>query len=54
MVFNATFSSISVISVLFVEETRVPNQRKPDLLQVTDKPYRLNGIQTYNVSGDRH
>ena len=29
MLFNATFSNISVISVLLVEETGVPARRKP-------------------------
>ena len=41
MVFNATFSNISVIScrsVLLVEETGVPGETN-DLSQVTDKPY---------------
>ena len=55
MVFYATFNNISVISlrsVLLVEETT-------DLSQVTDKLYhimlfRLSGIQTRKVSGDRY
>jgi len=43
MVFNATFSNISVISwllVLLVEETRVPGETT-DLPQVTDKLYHI-------------
>ena len=66
MVFNATFNNISVISwwsVLLVEETRVPEDKTIDLLQVTDKLYHImlyrvhlaiNEVQTYNFSGDRH
>jgi hypothetical protein len=43
MVFNATFSNISVLSwrsVLLVEENK-STQRKPDLPQVTDEPYHI-------------
>ena len=66
MVFNATFSNISIISwrsVLLVEETGVRGKNhRPALPQVTDKLYhnvvssapRLRGIRTHNVSGDRH
>jgi hypothetical protein len=61
MVFNATFNNISVISwrsVLLVEEPEYP-EKTTDLSQVTDNLYhimlyRLSGIRTNNVSGDRY
>jgi hypothetical protein len=65
MGFNATFNNISVISwwsVLLVEETRVLWENHRPVAShwqtlshnvVLSKP-RLSGIQTHNVSGDRH
>ena len=57
MVLNAIFNNSSVISwrsVLLVEETGVrgENQRPDKLYQIM--LYRLSGIQTHNVSGDRY
>jgi len=67
MVFNATLNNISAISwrsVLFVEETGVPEETT-DLSQVTDKLHHImlyyeytspfgSGFKTHNFSGDRH
>jgi len=65
MMFNATFNTISVISwqsVLLVEETGVPwenHQPVESHLQtlshnVVSSTPRLSGIQTHNVSGNKH
>jgi hypothetical protein len=65
MVFNATFNNISVISwrsVLLAEETRVSGENHRPFAShwqtlshnVVSSTPRLSGIQTHNVSNDRH
>jgi len=65
MVFNATFNTISAISwwsVLLVEEIEVPGENHRSATShwltlshnVVSSTPRLSGIQTHNVSGDRH
>jgi hypothetical protein len=49
MVFKATFNNISVISwrsLLLVEETRVPEDKTIDLLQVTDQLLSHNVVSS--------
>ena len=65
MEFNTTFNNISVISwwsVVLVEET-VVHEKTTDLSKATGKFYHIilyrlhlvmSGIQTHNVSGDKH
>ena len=62
MVFNATFNNISVISwrsILLVDETGVPGENHRPVAShlsrnVVSTTPCLCGIQTHNVSGDRH
>ena len=65
MVFNATFNNISVISlrsVLLVEEIGFPGENHRPVAShwqtlshnVVSSTPLLSGIQTNNVSGDRH
>jgi hypothetical protein len=65
MVLMATFNNISVIlwqSVLLVEESGAPGENhrpavshwQTSSTNVVSNTSRLSGIQTHNVSGDRH
>ena len=65
MVLNATFNNISAIwwwSVLLVEETALPRGNHRRIAShlsnlshnvVSSTPH-LSGVQTHNISGDRH
>ena len=61
MVFNATFNNISVISwrsVLLVEETGVLGENHRPVVSHWQiyhiMLYRVHGVRTHNVSGDKH
>jgi len=63
MEFNATFNNISVIayrSILLVEETRVPGENhRPVASHWQSLSHYVvhlapSGIQTHNISGDKH
>ena len=65
MVFNPTFNNISIIlwgTILLVEEIGVPGETHQSAAShwqtlshtVVSSTPRLSGIQTHNVSGDRH
>ena len=51
MVFNTTFHNISV---LLVEETSTKTNRQIYHIMLYQVNLALSGIQTHNVSGDRH
>jgi hypothetical protein len=59
MLFNTTFNNISVISVLLVEEARVPSENHPPVashwqtLSHNVVHLALIEIRTHNISGDR-